>query len=259
MSVVHASRGHLKPPSDDLRSEVRIICDLARAVLGEPGDPPRGPSQTLSPDGSGADARTVAVRSIHWEQFAADYAEIRHHVASVQPGFDDFDKRAQWPGGFVLPHAPRDTRTFNTPSGKAHLTVNKLEPLELPPGHLILQTLRSHDQYNTTIYGLSDRYRGIKDGRRVVFVRPSDLEALGIEDGAMVDLVADTFDDTTRRCDGFRVVAYPTARGCAAAYYPETNPLVPLGSVARKSNTPTSKSVIVRLVPAAARPATTAA
>ena len=154
-------------------------------------------------------------------------------------------------GGFVLPHAPRDHRTFDTADGKAHFTVSPLRTIDVPSGHLLLQTLRSHDQYNTTIYGLDDRYRGITGGRRVIFVRPSDLERLGLADGDVVDLIADQFDDTVRRADGFRVVSYPTARGCAAAYYPETNPLVPLRSTADGSNTPTSKSVIVRLERAA--------
>ncbi len=264
MSVVHGSRGHLPPPSEHLRSEVRIVCDLARAALGAPDDPPLGPLQraesrateratgdAIQPTRPPAavDPRTATVRAIPWEAMAADYSVIRSQIEAVVPGFEDFERRVSWPGGFVLPHPPRDSQSFQTPSGKAQLTVNPLEPIVVPEGHLLLQSLRSHDQYNTTIYGLDDRYRGIKNGRRVVFVRPSDLEALGIQDGAMVDLVADTFDDTVRRADGFRVVAYPTARGCAAAYYPETNPLVPLRSVAKRSNTPTSKSVVVRLVP----------
>ncbi|MSW51252.1 MAG: hypothetical protein F2817_10260 [Actinobacteria bacterium] len=264
MSVVHGSRGHLPPPSKHLRSEVRIVCDLARAVLGSAGDPPAGPAQRSCREqgADGADAvddRTRAVRAIPWEAMAADYAVVRRQIEAVVPGFEDFEQRAAWRGGFVLPHPPRDTRTFETPSGKAHLTVNALEPIVVPPGRLLLQTLRSHDQYNTTIYGLDDRYRGITGGRRVVLVRPSDLEALGLRDGDAVDLVADDFDGTERRADDFRVVAYPTARGCAAAYYPETNPLVPLGSVARRSNTPASKSVVVRLVPVRDRAAGSAA
>jgi anaerobic selenocysteine-containing dehydrogenase len=122
--------------------------------------------------------------------------------------------------------------------------------LEVPDGHLLLQTLRSHDQFNTTIYGLSDRYRGIEGGRRVVFVNADDIVALGFADGAMVDLVGEWNDGIKRVAEGFRIVSYPTPRGCAAAYYPETNPLVPLDSTAEGSNTPTSKSVIISLVPA---------
>lgn len=242
MSVVHASHGHLEPPSKELRSEPRILTDLARELFAE--------GRPWANDG-GAE-RAAAARAIDWAAMARDYAVIRAHIERTVPGFDDYEARIRMPGGFVLPHPPRDARAFPTADGKAHLAINALEPIEVPAGHLLLQTLRSHDQYNTTIYGLDDRYRGIKGGRRVVFVRPDDLAELGLADGDMVDLVADRFDGVERRADGFRVVSYPTARGCAAAYYPETNPLVPLGSTARRSNTPTSKSVIVRLVPAAA-------
>ena len=121
--------------------------------------------------------------------------------------------------------------------------------LHVPEGRLLLQTMRSHDQFNTTIYGLDDRYRGIKNGRRVVFVHPDDIAALGLADGAIVDLVSEWADGSERRAPEFRVVPYDQPRGCAAAYYPETNPLVPLGSTAIGSNCPTSKSVIVRLEP----------
>ncbi len=240
MSVVHASHGHLDPPSKELRSEPRILTDLARELFAE--------GRPWAADGGSA--RAEAGRAIDWAAMASDYAVIRRHIERTVPGFDDYESRIRMPGGFVLPHPPRDSRSFPTADGKAHLAINPLEPIEVPEGHLILQTLRSHDQYNTTIYGLDDRYRGIKGGRRVVFVRPDDLAELGLADGDMVDLIADQFDGVERRADGFRVVSYPTARGCAAAYYPETNPLVPLRSTARRSNTPTSKSVIVRLVPA---------
>jgi anaerobic selenocysteine-containing dehydrogenase len=123
--------------------------------------------------------------------------------------------------------------------------------LRVPDGHLLLQTLRSHDQYNTTIYGLDDRYRGIRHGRRVVFVNPDDLAELGLTDGQHVDLVSVWKDGVERRAPRFRLVSYSTARGCAASYFPETNVLVPLDSTAQVSNTPTSKSVVVRLDPVA--------
>jgi anaerobic selenocysteine-containing dehydrogenase len=151
------------------------------------------------------------------------------------------------PGGFTLPHAPRDARVFNTPSGKAQFTVNRLEVVRVPPGRLLMQTVRSHDQYNTTIYGLDDRYRGIHGGRRVVFVNPADLSSLGLRDGQLVDVVSEWTDGTERRAEAFRLVSYPTAKGCAATYFPEANVLVPLDSTAEGSNTPTSKQVIVRL------------
>jgi anaerobic selenocysteine-containing dehydrogenase len=121
--------------------------------------------------------------------------------------------------------------------------------VQVPPGRLLLQTIRSHDQFNTTIYGLDDRYRGVSNGRRVVLVNPADLDDLGIADAALVDLISE-WSDGERRAASFRVVAYPTARGCAAAYFPETNALVPLDHTAEVSNTPASKSVVVRLQPA---------
>jgi anaerobic selenocysteine-containing dehydrogenase len=224
MGMVHASRGRLAPASEHLLSEVAIVCRLARATLGDSG--------------------------IAWDAMERDYDVIRDHVSRVVPGFAGYNARVREPGGFTLPHAPRDERRFPTATGKANLTVNELEVLRVPEGRLLLQTVRSHDQYNTTIYGLDDRYRGVKAGRRVVFVNPEDLAALGIADGATVDLVSEWSDGVERRAPAFRAVAYPTARGCAAAYFPETNVLVPLDSTAEVSNTPTSKSVIVRLVPA---------
>jgi anaerobic selenocysteine-containing dehydrogenase len=148
-----------------------------------------------------------------------------------------------------LDNPVRDRREFPTASGKGNFTVNRLHVLKVPPGRLLLQTIRSHDQFNTTIYGLEDKYRGIKGGRRVVFVSPEDLANLGLLDGQPVDLISEWHDGAERRATEFRIVAYPTARGCAAAYYPETNVLVPLDSTADISNTPTSKSVIVRLEP----------
>ncbi|MCW3014132.1 MAG: oxidoreductase alpha (molybdopterin) subunit [Solirubrobacterales bacterium] len=221
MSVVHASRGRLEPASEQLRSEVAIVCGLAERTVGDRGN-------------------------VRWSELAADYDRIRDLIAAAIDGFDDFNARRD--AGFVLPHPPRDSRSFATPNGRAQLTVNPLQVLQVPAGHLLLQTLRSHDQYNTTIYGLNDRYRGIKAGRRVVLVNPDDLEALGLRDGDTVDVIGEPdADGTERRAERFRAVAYDTPRGCAAAYYPETNALVPLHSVALESNTPTSKSVVVRL------------
>ncbi|MEV4378373.1 FdhF/YdeP family oxidoreductase [Streptosporangium sp. NPDC049644] len=222
MGMVHASRGRLRPASDDLLSEVEIVCRLAVELFGD--DP-----------------------HVPWQEFAADYDAIRDRVSRVVPGFDDFNTKVRAPGGFALPNAPRDERRFPTATGKANFTVNELEVLRVPPGRLLLQTVRSHDQYNTTIYGMDDRYRGVRNGRRVVFVHADDLAERELADGDMVDLVSE-WPDGERRAEAFRAVAYPTARGCCAAYFPETNVLVPLDSVAETSNTPTSKSVVVRLV-----------
>ncbi|MEV7679298.1 FdhF/YdeP family oxidoreductase [Streptomyces sp. NPDC088341] len=221
MGMVHASRGNLPPASPHLLSEPAIVARMARATLG-PG--------SITP----------------WEDFEKDYGNIRDRIARVIPGFEDFNERVARPGGFALPHAPRDERRFPTATGKANFTAAPVEYPKLPEGRLLLQTLRSHDQYNTTIYGLDDRYRGIKGGRRIVLVNPEDAAALGLDDGSFTDLVSEWKDGVDRRAPGFRVVHYPTARGCAAAYYPETNVLVPLGATADTSNTPASKSVIVR-------------
>jgi anaerobic selenocysteine-containing dehydrogenase len=182
-----------------------------------------------------------------WAEFEADYRAIRERIAAVVPGFADFEARLSHPGGFTLPHGPRDALSFPTPSGKASLTVNPLVAIEVPPGRLLLQSVRSHDQYNTTIYGLDDRYRGVHGGRRVVFVHAADLDDLGIADGETVDIVSEWIDGSERRAAGFRAVAYPTSRGCAATYFPEANVLVPLDSTAEGSHTPTSKQIIVRL------------
>ncbi len=224
MSCVHASQGTLAPASPQLRSEVAIICGLARAVLGD---------------------------SLPWQEFTDDYRAVRERISRVVPGFADYELRIREPGGFTLPHPPRDSRSFPTATGRARFTVNEIVAPQVPPGRLLLQTVRSHDQYNTTIYGLDDRYRGIRNGRRVVFVHADDLAELGIPDAGMVDLVSEWTDGSERRAEGFRVVGYPTARGCAAAYFPETNVLVPLDSTAKKSNTPTSKSIVIRLEPVA--------
>ena len=229
MSSVHASRGRLRPASEHLRSEVDIICSLAQAVLGDR-------------------------YGIAWGAMKADYTQIRRHIAGVVPGCAAYHEKVEQPGGFVLPHPPRDERMFETKAGKAIFEASPVEVLQVPEGRLVLQTLRSHDQFNTTIYGLDDRYRGIKGGRRVVFVHPDDVSDLGLSDGQLVDIISEWRDGVERTADGFRVVPYPTPRGCAAAYYPEANSLVPLGSTALGSNQPAYKSVIVRLEPNHAHP-----
>jgi molybdopterin-dependent oxidoreductase alpha subunit len=226
MGMIHLSQGRLGPGSDQLLSEVAIVTRLAEELF--PGD------------------------AIDWAGMRADYSRIREHIERVVPGFEDFDSRVRRPGGFPLPHPPRDQRKFPTATGRARFAVNVIDPLVVQPGHLLLQTIRSHDQFNTTIYGLDDRYRGIHSGRRVVFVNPDDLATLGFADGDHVDLVG-VWSDGERRAEDFRVVAYATARGCVASYFPETNVLVPLDSVAKVSNQPVSKSVVIRLEPRPAR------
>ncbi|WP_426005626.1 FdhF/YdeP family oxidoreductase [Paenarthrobacter sp. NyZ202] len=229
MSAVHASRGRLKPASDHLHSEVAIVCNLAHLLFT---------------DGQGRPL--PGAPRANWLALRDDYTLVRKHIEAVIDGFENFEDRIQHPGGFVLPHPPRDARKFDTVSGKAHFTGNELEYIKIPAGRLVLQTLRSHDQYNTTIYGKDDRYRGIHGGRRVVMINQDDITELGFADGDMVHLISE-FQGTERIAENFRIVSYSTPKGCAAAYYPETNVLVPLDSVADTSGTPTSKSVIVRL------------
>jgi formate dehydrogenase major subunit len=226
LCAVHSSQGPLKPASDHLRSEVDIICSLALATIGDR-------------------------HGIPWAGFRDDYSEIRRRIARVVPGCAAYDQKVDQPGGFVLPHPPRDTRTFPTKKDRAIFTVSPTEVLEVPDGRLLLATIRSHDQFNTTIYGLDDRYRGIKGGRQVVLVNPQDIEALGLRDGQHVDIVSEWEDGSVRVAERFRVVSYDTPVGCAGAYYPETNSLVPLDSKAIGSNQPAYKSIVVRLVPSA--------
>ncbi|MBF6231571.1 FdhF/YdeP family oxidoreductase [Nocardia farcinica] len=224
MSMVYLSTGRLRPVSEHLRSEVAIVCELALALFG-----PEHP--------------------VPWARFRDDYDTIRDAIARVVPGCADYNVRVRQRNGFVLPHPPRDQREFRTGTGKANFAVNDLTWVPVPEGRLVLQTLRSHDQYNTTIYGLDDRYRGIHNGRKVVLVHPADIAEFGFTDGDLVDLVSEWTDGVERRVRGFRLVAYSTPRGNAAAYYPETNPLVPLDHVAERSNTPVSKAVTIRLEP----------
>jgi molybdopterin-dependent oxidoreductase alpha subunit len=219
MSMVHASRGQLRPVSPQLRSEVAIVAGLGHALFGE---------------------------DVGWREMGRDYRVVRRHIEHVVPGFHAYEDRVQAPGGFMLPRPPHDSRTFPTATGKARFSVNPLTAVTVPEGHLLLQTIRSHDQFNTTVYGLDDRYRGVKGGRQVVFVNGEDLRRQGLEDGDLVDVVS-VWTDGERRAKGFRVIAYPTPPGCAAAYFPEANVLVPLDAVADVSLTPASKSVPVRL------------
>jgi molybdopterin-dependent oxidoreductase alpha subunit len=222
MAVVQASRGFLKPASNELLSEPAIVGRLAMATLG-----------TRS--------------SINWEALIADYDLIREHIERVVPGFDDYNLRVRQPGGFHLPSPPRQ-RIFNTPSGRAVFTVHALPHHDLLPDQYLMMTMRSHDQFNTSIYGLDDRYRGIRNGRRVVFLNPDDVRSAGLSEGQTVDLISH-FAGEERVARNFVVVPYSIPQRCAATYFPETNVLVPLGSVADKSNTPASKSVVISIRP----------
>ncbi|WP_437609279.1 FdhF/YdeP family oxidoreductase [Sorangium sp. So ce834] len=225
MGVVSSSRGNLPPASELLRSEVAIVAGLARATLG-------------------------ARSRVPWEALTADYDRIRDLIERTIDGFDDFNARVKDPRGFALPNAAA-RREFRTATGKANFLVHPLPRHELEPGELLMMTIRSHDQYNTTIYGLDDRYRGVRGGRRVVFMNAEDAAERGLAQGDLVDLTS-RFSDGERAARAFRVVLYTIPRGNVAAYFPEANVLVPLGSKADKSYTPASKSIVVRVRPAVA-------
>jgi molybdopterin-dependent oxidoreductase alpha subunit len=216
MGNVQMSKGVLEPLSGHLRSEVRIVCELAKAVLGQ-----------------------------NWDEFASDYDKIRAAIERTIPGFENYNERVRERGGFYLPNKPR-TGEFPTKNGKANFTAHELTIRRLEPGQFLLMTIRSHDQFNTTVYELNDRYRGIHNERRVIFLNPADMRELGFESGQVVDLTSH-FDDGARHADHFIVVPYEIPRRCAATYFPEANSLVPIGSVAEKSNTPTSKSVVITI------------
>ena len=219
MGIVHASRGVLRPASPSCLSEVRLIASLAEKTLGQRF-------------------------SVAWQRLGSRYDLIRDHIARVIPGFEDFNQRVREPYGFCLPHQARDHRVFETPTGKANFKVHPIPSAEAGPGQFVLMTIRSHDQYNTTIYGLNDRYRGISHGRRVVFMNADDMQDRGLSQGDQVDLVSH-FSGEQRRVKDFKVVSYDIPRQCLAGYFPETNPLVPIGSYADRSHTPTSKSIVV--------------
>lgn len=222
MSVVHKSQGRLPPASPELRSEPAIVAGLAQAVLG-------GRSR------------------VPWEELVADYDRIRDRIERVVAGFEDFNRRVRQPGGFVLPSGAC-SRRFETPDGRAHFTVHRLPELEMDPGRLRLTTIRSHDQFNTTVYSLDDRYRGILGDRRVVLMHPEDVAERGFDAGQRVDLTSH-YRGQTRSVKGFRIVPHDIPRGCAAAYFPEANPLVPIHSAAADSNTPAYKSIEISVAP----------
>jgi molybdopterin-dependent oxidoreductase alpha subunit len=220
MAVVQASRGFLPPASPHLLSETGIVVGLAQATLGSRS-------------------------AVNWSELMDDYDRIRDSIARVVPGFDDYNERVRRPGGFHLPNSARE-REFRTASGKATFTVHPLPDHKLGPGELLMMTIRSHDQFNTTIYGLDDRYRGIRNGRRVVLLNKDDILAAGVQEGDQVDLISH-FNGEKRTARQFQVVPYDIPRQCAATYFPEANVLVAIGSVAEKSNTPASKSVVITI------------
>ena len=235
MGIVSRSRGRMTPASPDLRSEPRIVAGLARATLG-PSDP------------------------VEWELCALDLDRTRDLIEASVPGFHDFNHRVRLDGGFALPNPAREGDFSSLPDGRAVLTTYPVPGdgddvdaargrAAAPADALTLMTVRSHDQFNTTVYGEDDRYRGVHGDRRVVFLAPADAARLSLADGQRVDVTSHADDGRERVVRGFRVVLHDLPTGDCAAYFPEANPLVPLGSVAIGSNTPTSKSVPVTLTP----------
>jgi molybdopterin-dependent oxidoreductase alpha subunit len=217
--VVHQSRGTKTPASDQLLSEPRIVSSLAMATLKN--------------------------TTLDWNGLADNYELIRELIERTIPGFEHFNERVRRPGGFYLINAAREG-SFNTPSTKAHFTINQLAEHNLAEDEFLMMTIRSHDQFNTTIYGLDDRYRGIENGRRVVFINETDAEKFNFKKGDLVNLVSQ-YDDVERRAEGFVIVPYQIPARCIATYFPEANVLIPHNHFARGSQTPISKSVVVKL------------
>jgi molybdopterin-dependent oxidoreductase alpha subunit len=220
MGVVQKSKGNLQPVSKNLMSEVAIICHLAEEVLKE---------------------RT----KIDWTSFHKNYDLIREDIEKVIPGFDNYNERVRRHGGFYLPNAAREGE-FKTDTSKANFSVSIADVPEVKENELLMMTIRSHDQYNTTIYGMNDRYRGIKDERRVIFMNLNDMKKRGFKKLDVVDLY-NFHDGKERIARKFLVIPYSIPEQCCATYFPETNVLVPIKSVADRSNTPTSKSVIIEV------------
>jgi molybdopterin-dependent oxidoreductase alpha subunit len=222
MGVVQMSRGSLAPASPELLSEPQIVARLAKATL---------------------EHRTT----VNWEELAADYDKIRDAIERVVPGFENYNARVRESGGFYLPNPARD-RVFNTVSGRAVFTIHDLPEHNLAPDQYLMMTIRSHDQFNTSVYSPNDRYRGIRNGRRVVFLNQEDITSAGLRVRQVVDLVSH-FEGEERIAQRFVIVPYDIPRRCAATYFPEANVLVPVRSVAEKSNTPVSKSVVISIRP----------
>ena len=219
MGVVHSSKGSLKPISSQMLSEPAIVCQLAMATLKN--------------------------SKVDWEKYLQHYDHIRDSIEECIPGFENYNQKVRQPSGFYLPNGARDN-SYNTTSGKANFSISNSEAIVLAEGELLMMTIRSHDQFNTTIYGLNDRYRGIFNERRVILMHPKDIERYQLKERDLVDLY-NFHNNTERVAHKFIVLSYNIPEKCCATYFPEANVLVPLNSTADKSNTPTSKSVIIKL------------
>jgi len=220
MGVVQMSKGNLKPVSKELMSESLIVCKLAKQVFGN-------------------------TSKVNWDSYASNYDHIRQAIESTIPGFENYNEGVRKPGGFYLPNGSREGK-FNTFSGKANFNIADIEFQKHEPDELIMMTVRSHDQFNTTIYGLNDRYRGVSNERRVIFMNKEDIQSRGLLPGDIVDLV-NFHNGVERIARKFLIIEFNIPQGCTATYFPETNVLVPIDSVAMKSNTPTSKYIVLKL------------
>ena len=240
MGIINSSRGKLAPASPHLRSEVAIVCGIAQATFGV--------GRVFDPPSDAAIEKGQVKDRPYWTAFAANYDLIRDSIARVVPGFDDYNRRVR-AGAFYLPNAPRDRREWRTSTKRANFFVAPIPRPALAAGEFVMMTIRTHDQFNTTVYGLDDRYRGVFGGRRVVFMHEEDIRMLGLMQGQRVDLT-NRHGGVERVARGFMVAPYRIPRGCVATYFPEANVLVPIGSTAAKSNTPTSKYVVVSLAAA---------
>ena len=220
MGIVHSSKGVLEPASDKLRSEVSIVCGIANKLLED--------------------------NSIKWQEFVDDYDIIRDVIARAVPGFSNYNVKVRVPKGFYLPNGARD-RKFNTATGKARFSITQLPENKLPTDQYVMMTIRSHDQYNTTIYGNDDRYRGIYNARRVVLMNEQDIKAEGWAKGDHVN-VSSHYQGKKRLVQDFVIVPYRIPTRCVAMYFPEANPLVPIDLFAHKSHTPASKKILVTIV-----------
>jgi anaerobic selenocysteine-containing dehydrogenase len=220
MGVVQMSKGNLKPVSNQLLSESVIVCELAKATLG---------NQT----------------KIDWNNYQQHYDFIREDIEKTINGFSDYNKRVRKPGGFYLPNGAREGKFF-TLTGKANFNLAPIAKNNLADDELMMMTIRTHDQFNTTIYGLDDRYRGIYNERRVILMNEKDIIKHHLQAGDVVDLY-NYHEGIERVAHNFIVVKYNIPEQCTATYFPETNVLVPINSVADKSNTPTSKFVVLKI------------
>ena len=223
MGIVHSSVGHMKPSSNNLLSEPAIVAGIASAVESK-----------------------SSFSELDWANLVEDYDRVRDLIEATIPGFENYNSRVRNKSGFYLPNPPRDDLTFNTDSKKANFRFHELSGIHPGSGEFVMMTIRSHDQYNTTVYSNQDRYRGIKSGRRIVMMNPEDAKEYKIRAGELVDLES-IFKGELRRSTNWYVVEYDIPKGNIATYFPEANELIPLDSTANVSNTPTSKSIIVRI------------